>query len=103
MYPQVIELRKAPLNSKKKWVAIAELSNGKRRTIKFGANGYSDYTIHHDRARRERYRLRHAADLKAKNADSMLSPGYLSMYILWGSSTNIDKNLASFNKMLMHA
>jgi len=100
MNPKILELRKTPNNSRKKWIATVKTSDGKIRTVQFGAKGYSDYTIHMDRKRRELYRLRHQKDLKAKNADGMLSPGYLSYFLLWGPSTNLDTNLANFNRML---
>jgi len=58
--------------------------NGKR--INFGAAGMSDFTIHKDKARRERYRARHS---KIKLKDGRLaykvkeSPSYWSWNLLW--------------------
>jgi len=58
----------------------------------FGAKNMSDYTIHKDEERRERYRNRHKKD----NIDEPFSPGALSWYVLWGDSTDIQKNLRDY-------
>ena len=73
---------------------IAFFTNG--RKVKFGAEGYSDYTIHKDKERRERYRDRHSKDLATRDP---YKPGYLSYYILWGDSTSLDKNVKKYNEM----
>jgi hypothetical protein len=78
-------------DDKKKFVAV--FSDGKR--VKFGASGYDDYTISHDKKRREAYRKRHAKDLLT---DDPTKPGFLSYFLLWGDSTSIEKNIASFRK-----
>lgn len=71
---------------------IAVFSNGKR--VKFGAQGYSDYTLHKDKERRERYRARHRKDLETNNP---YAPGYLSWYILWNKPT-LRESIQDFNK-----
>ena len=76
----------------KKYKAIFTKTDGKTKTIHFGAIGYDDYTTHHDKDRRTQYRRRHEKDLKG---DSMRA-GYLSFYILWGDSTNIKTNIRAF-------
>jgi len=50
--------------------------------ISFGARGYSDFTIHKDVARRERYLARH---IGAENwaFDGMLTPGFWARWLLW--------------------
>jgi len=63
---------------------------------KFGAYNMSDYTLHHDKERRERYRIRHTKDLETHNPTSA---GYLSYYVLWGDSTSLDKNIKDYKKM----
>ena len=79
-------------NPKKKYKAIFTKPDGKTKTIHFGASGYQDYLQTHDKNQRERYRKRHEKDLKG---DPMRA-GYLSYYILWGNSTNIQTNIRSF-------
>ena len=84
---------------KKKWIAVFKLDNGKEKKVHFGFNNpkdpKNDYTLHNDKQRREKYRKRHAKDLKTNNN---LRAGYLSYYILWGDSTNIKTNIANYRK-----
>lgn len=54
--------------------------DGKRKEQKFGAEGMSDYTIHKDIDRRNRYISRHYKDL---DTGDPTRAGYLSMFILW--------------------
>ena len=62
----------------------------------FGAKGYEDYTQPpHDKVKRENYRRRHADDL---DTDDPTRAGFLSYYILWGDSTNIDTNIAAYKR-----
>ena len=84
----------------KKYEAIFE-KNNKIIKRKFGAKGMSDYTIHKDKKRRERYISRHKKDLRTKDPTRA---GYLSMYILWNkpsfksSIADYKKRLNSYNK-----
>lgn len=71
---------------------VARFSDGK--DVQFGAKGYSDYTLHKDKTRRENYRKRHAND----NLTDPQSPGALSYYILWGDSTNLQKNILDYKR-----
>lgn len=61
----------------------------------FGASGYSDYTIHHDKRRRELYRLRHQRD----HINDPYKAGALSWYILWGESIDFAQNVKSFKRL----
>jgi hypothetical protein len=72
-----------------KWTAIFD--NGKK--VNFGHQDYQDYTQSHSVERRKLYRQRHAKDLETKLPTK---PGYLSFYILWGDSTNINANIKSY-------
>lgn len=78
-------------DGKHKW--IAHFANG--RKTRFGAAGMSDYTMHRDTERRRLYRARHAKDLDTRDP---YRAGYLSYYILWGDSTDIDTNVREYNK-----
>jgi hypothetical protein len=62
------------------------LVNGKQKTQKFGAEGMSDYTIHKDIDRRNRYISRHLKDL---NTEDPMRAGYLSMFVLWNKPSFI--------------
>ena len=76
-------------------MAIFETDTGKRRTTHFGAEGMDDYTLTHDKQQRQRYRIRHLKDL---NTNDPTKAGFLSYYILWGNSTNIQTNIDSYKK-----
>ena len=78
-------------DGKHKWVA--EFKDGTH--TKFGAVGYEDYTQHHDKERRGRYRIRHKKDLATHDPKRA---GFLSMEILWGNSTSLNKNVVEYTK-----
>jgi len=80
-----------PRNSSKKF--RAEFSDGKG--VEFGQAGADDYTITKDKAQRDRYRARHKVDLLV---DNPVSPAFLSWYLLWGESTSLAKNIATYKK-----
>ena len=74
---------------------MAEFCNkDKCKIVHFGAKGYSDYTIHHDKDRRSNYRKRHHS---GKNARPM-TPNALAYHILWGDSTSLQTNIKVFKK-----
>jgi len=52
------------------------------KTVRFGRKGYSDYTIHGDKERMERYLTRHR---KRENwtVAGRYTPGFWSRHILW--------------------
>lgn len=76
----------------KKWKAVFE-NDGRTKTTHFGAAGMQDYTQHHDKERRERYRQRHKKDLETGDPTRA---GFLSYYILWGDSTSFDENIRQY-------
>jgi len=80
----------------KKYDAKFENKKTKRiKTVSFGAKNMSDYTIHKDKERRERYRKRHQKDLKTNDPTRA---GYLSMFLLWGNSTSLRENIKNYKK-----
>jgi hypothetical protein len=80
----------------KKWKAVfLNPVTGRTKTTHFGAAGMEDYTQHHDRERRQRYRDRHQKDLETEDPTRA---GFLSYYILWGDSTSFDRNLSAFKR-----
>jgi len=79
----------------KKLMATFQNDNGRTKTTHFGASGMDDYTKTHDKAQRERYRTRHAKDLQTGDATRA---GHLSYYILWGDSTSLQTNIASYKR-----
>ncbi len=59
----------------------------KTKKISFGAVGYSDYTIHKDSDRKDRYVLRHKKD----RLDDPYHPGFWAMFVLW-NYTSLTKS-----------
>ena len=89
---KLLEVVPSP-DPKKRYMAVFELDNGKKKKVKFGDPNMESYVIHHDKERRENYRSRHAKDL---NTNDPTRAGYLSYYILWGKHRDINKNIASY-------
>jgi hypothetical protein len=63
--------------------------------IPFGQKNASDYTIHGDILRRERYRQRHQ---QREDWETPFNAGSLSFHLLWGDSTNLNTNIRNFKK-----
>lgn len=76
---------KPSTNNNKKYMAIFFDDNNKRiKTTHFGARGMSDFTIHKDKERKERYLKRHQ---KRENWNDPKTAGALSKWILWNKPT----------------
>ena len=75
---------KPSTNSSKKLMAIFYKDNIKIKTIHFGAAGMSDYTIHKDDKRKQRYLNRHKNN---ENWSNPMSAGALSRWILWNKKS----------------
>lgn len=88
--PRIIRLESAK-DGKHKYIAF--FADG--RKTKFGAYGASDYTIHKDKERRDRYRLRHKKDLETNDP---YRAGYLSYYVLW-NKPSLEESVKDFNRM----
>lgn len=80
--------------SPKKLMARFCDANDKCKIVHFGAQGYSDYTMHRDKKRRENYRSRHHSGKNAKYN----TPNALAYHLLWGESTNLSANIKAFKK-----
>lgn len=79
----------------KKYDALFTYEDGKTKKTSFGSAGMSDYTIHKDKERRQRYRDRHQKDLKTKDPTRA---GYLAWHLLWGNSTSLRENIKAYKK-----
>lgn len=84
-----------PSSTKTKKYVATFMINGKEKKVSFGAKGYTDYLISKDKERRDRYRKRHAKDLKTNDPTRA---GYLSYYLLWGDSTSLKQNIKDYKK-----
>ena len=82
----------------KKWKAIfydASEGGGKKiRTVQFGSKGMSDFTIHKDKERKQRYLDRHR---KRENWNDPMTAGALSRWILWNKPT-LEASIKDFKK-----
>ena len=67
-------------NAPKKWTA--HFPDGHR--VSFGAAGYEDYTIHHDKERMLRYLTRHQ---RRENWSDPYTAGFWSRWLLWSKPT----------------
>ena len=76
----------------KKLKALFRHTDGRKKTVHFGAKGYSDFTKHKDVERRKRYDARHRA---RENWKDPFSAGALSKWILWNKVTQRE-SLADF-------
>lgn len=69
-----------------------------KKTVHFGATGYRDRTLIHDKQEalkaRANYRKRHVHD----RLNDYMSPGALSWYILWGNSQNMQENIRAYKR-----
>jgi len=79
----------------KKYKAVFKTNEGRSKTIHFGSSEYQDYTQHHDPIRRKAYIQRHRSREDWSVPDTA---GSLSYHLLWGASTSIRENLASFRR-----
>lgn len=80
----------------KKHKLEAHFSNGK--VVRFGAKGYSDYTVHKDRDRMKRYIARHRGREDWSPAGQNTA-GFLSRWILW-SEPDIHAAAARTGRLL---
>ena len=72
----IIKLKKSN-RKEKKWMVIID-----GRKVHFGASGYSDYTIHGDKKRMERYVARHRKR-EDWTKSGINTPGFWSRWLLW--------------------
>lgn len=79
-----MRLRREPPQSRHKYVASFVFEDMSRRATKFGARGYSDYTMHKNKERRNRYLARHKKDVRTNDPTRA---GFLSMFLLWNKPT----------------
>ena len=66
-----------------------------KKTIHFGSKNSSTYLDHHDKHIRNNYLLRHSI---SEDWENPLTAGALSMWLLWGKTTDLYTNLMHFLK-----
>jgi hypothetical protein len=70
-------------------------TDGREKTVSFGAKGMDDYTKTHSTEQRERYRTRHRKDLETHDPTKA---GYLSWHILWGQHPSLRANIEAYRR-----
>ena len=88
-----VEIKKSN-RAGKKMMAIFYDKDKRVKTIHFGQEGASDYTIHHDEARRQRYIDRHK---KSEDWNNPMTAGTLSLFVLWTEKT-LGSAIAKYKK-----
>ena len=78
----------------KKMKAVFYEGDKRIKTTHFGASGMSDYTIHKDPERKERYLDRHRKNEKWQD---YMTAGSLARYILWNLPT-LSASIADYKK-----
>lgn len=84
------------MKSDKKDKKLMVVYEGKK--IYFGSSSHSDYLIHKDDLRRERYRMRHKND----NIHDPSYAGFWSYWVLWGPYKTLEENLTFLRKKPYH-
>ena len=86
----------------KKYAAIFDLGDGRKKTVHFGATGYGDFIIYSKTEGKESglkhrraYLIRHGRD---RGLDDPTTPAALSYFITWGPHPDLKKNIAFFKR-----
>lgn len=78
----------------KKYEIMFLKENGRPLTIHFGSKNSKTYLDHKDKDKRRAYIARHE-----KNEDwQSVNAGSLSRFLLWGDSTDLEKNIKAYFK-----
>lgn len=81
---KLLELKEVNDGKHKYKVVLLNTDTNRKKTVKFGAAGYEDYTEHKDKERKERYIERHK---KNENWNDPSSAGFWSRWLLWNLPT----------------
>jgi hypothetical protein len=90
-----ITLKKSTRKNKKMMAIITK--PGLKKTIHFGAIGYSDYTKHKSNDRKERYISRHKPR-ENWGKSGLLTAGFWSKHILWNKPSLVSSIKDTSNK-----
>lgn len=77
---RLVKIIKSTKSDKKMMAVFENTKTGRTKTTHFGAKGMSDYTIHKDYQRMQRYNNRHKS---RENWRDPTTAGALSKWILW--------------------
>jgi len=79
--PQILTVKDH--KTKKMQVYVRHPTSGKIERVTFGHKDYSDYTLHRDKERRERYCARSAGIECDGEKCGLTSPNFWSRHVLW--------------------
>lgn len=79
----------------KKWDAVFVKDNGREIVTPFGQKGYSDYTKHKNKTRKQRYIKRHSG--MGEHWNKPTTPGALSRWVLW-NKPSFKASVSDFKK-----
>jgi hypothetical protein len=102
MVQTIAYLKKNNADAAKKYKVIIIKPNGKRKTIQFGSNGYSDFTKHKDEARKKSYEARHKPR-ENWTKSGITTAGFWSKWILWNKpsiKSSIEATSKKFGIMI---
>lgn len=85
-------------NDKKHKYKVVIENNGKKKTLKFGAYGYEDFTSHKDEERKKRYIKRHEGMGEDWGKSGIMTKGFWSRWLLWGNSSNLNEAIKDIEK-----
>ena len=98
-----IKLVKLPKTDKKKYKAIFKNKKTSReKSIKFGSQGASDYTINKDPERKKLYIARHSKMNENWTNSGIMTAGWWSRWLLW-SEPNFNDALSLVKEKLKKA
>jgi len=89
-----VEIKPSTQKDKKLMAIFYDDDGKKKKTTHFGAKGMSDFTIHKDKERKQRYLDRHR---KRENWNDYMSAGALSRWVLWNKPT-LKASIADYKK-----
>ena len=92
MYMETLVVIRKSSKADKKYEAVID----GRKTVSFGAKGYSDFTLHKDPERKQRYIQRHQNNEDWSNT-GINTPGFYAQHVLWNKDT-IQKSVTDLNK-----
>jgi hypothetical protein len=97
MVIQISNIKKSPRENKRFRVYL-----NNDTFYDFGFKGGETYIDHNNKEMRWNYRARHLANESENQLikNVVPSPALFSYYLLWGPSTNIEKNIKFLNSLL---
>ncbi len=89
-----VQIKPSTTKAKKLMAVFYDEKKKKIKTTHFGQKGFSDFTIHKDKSRKEKYLTRHRA---RENWDDYMTAGSLSRWILWNKPT-LNGSITDYKK-----